>query len=269
MDNEKDYLYIDSSKDSHQTKFKVSKTPRIEYLINEGKYSEALSLIDKNLKKDDDKYSYFKAVIYDRQKEYEKSIEFFNKIPNQTGEIKLLKANTLYKWAKITFFPALEYEKALALTDNALEILPENEDPCEFYFLKAEILEALNELVESKKAYLMAYKEFDKLDEFEKQVEYIENTDDTLINISGGYYYNFTPINGQIVDLIREPENEHDSDAIAVYLDKEKIGYVANSEYTLMEKVKSASKLKNIISDNTKAEILFVYLDEYTIAKVL
>ena len=84
-----------------------------------------------------------------------------------------------------------------------------------------------------------------------------------------GYYYNFTPIKGQIVDLIREPENEHDSDAIAVYLDKEKIGYVANSEYTLMEKVKSASKLKNIISDNTKAEILFVYLDEYTIAKVL
>ena len=223
MDNEKDYLYIDSSKDSHQTKFRVSKTPRIEYLINEGNYSEALSLIDKNLKKDDEKYFYFKAVIYDRQEEYEKSIEFFNKIPNQTGEIKLLKANSLYKWAKITFFPSLEYEKALALTDNALEILPENEDPSEFYFLKAEILEALNELVESKKAYLIAYKEFDKLDEFKKQVEYIENTDDTLINISGGYYYNFTPIKGQIVDLIREPENEHDSDAIAVYLNKEKL----------------------------------------------
>ena len=269
MDNEKDYLYIDSSKDSHQTKFKVSKTPKIEYLINEGNYSEALSLIDKNLKEDDDKYSYFKAIIYDKQEEYEKSIEFFNKIPNQNSEIKLLKANTLYKWAKITFFPALEYEKALLLINNALEILPENEDPSEFYFLKAEILEALKELVESKKAYLIAYKEFDKLDEFEKQVEYIENTDDTLINISGGYYYNFTPINGQIVNLVKEPENEHDSDAIAVYLDKEKIGYVANSEYTLMDKVKSASKIKNKISDDAKAEILFVYLDEYTIAKVL
>ena len=147
--------------------------------------------------------------------------------------------------------------------------MPEDEDPSEYYFLKGEILEALNELVEAKKAYLIAYKEFDKLKEFEKEVEYLENTDDTLINISGGYYYNFTPVKGQIVKLVKEPENEHDSDAIAVYLDKEKIGYVANSEYTLINKVKSASKLKNQILDDAEAEILFVYLDEYTIAKIL
>ena len=72
-----------------------------------------------------------------------------------------------------------------------------------------------------------------------------------------------------IVKLVKEPENEHDNDAIAVYLNNEKIGYVANSEYTLIDKVKSASKLKNQISDNTSAEILFYYLDEYTIAKII
>ena len=268
MDSEKDYLYIDSSKDS-QTRFKVSKTPKIEYLIREENYSEALSLIDNTLKKDDDKYFYFKAIICEKQGKYEKSIEYLNNISNPTSEIELLKTNILYKWAKITFFPAAEYEKALNLINDALKIMPEGEDPSEYYFLKGEILEALNELVEAKKAYLIAYKEFDKLKEFEKEVEYLENTNDTLINISGGYYYNFTPVKGQIVNLVKEPENEHDSDAIAVYLDKEKIGYVANSEYTLINKVKSASKLKNQILDDAEAEILFVYLDEYTIAKIL
>lgn len=269
MDKDKDYLYIDSSKDSHQTRFKVSKTSKIEYLINEKEYSKASTLIDETIEKDSDQYCYFKAKILDNQKEYEKSIKYFNKIKNQSPEIKFLKSNTLYKWAKITYFPALEYEKALDLINEALNTIPQNHDSSEYYFLKGEILEALKDPIEAKKSYLIAYKEFDKLKEFEKQVEYLENTNDILINISGGYYYNFTPTPGMIVKLVKEPENEHDSDAIAVYLDKEKIGYVANSEYTLMDKVKSASKLKNQISDNTTAEILFVYLDEYTIAKII
>ena len=269
MDNEKNYLYIDSSRDSHQTRFKVSKTSNIEHLINEEEYFKALTLIDETIEKDSAEYCYFKAIIFDKQEEYEKSIKYFNKIENQSPEIKFLKSNTLYKWAKITYFPALEYEKALDIINEALNIIPENQDPSEYYFLKGEILEALKDFVEAKKSYLIAYKEFDKLKEFEKQVEYLKSTEDTLINISGGYYYNFTPTAGMIVKLVKEPENEHDSDAIAVYLDNEKIGYVANSEYTLIDKVKSASKLKNQISDNTTAEILFVYLDEYTIAKII
>ena len=269
MGNNRDYLNIDSSKDSQQTTFKVSKTSKIEHLINEEEYPKALKLIDESLEKDSDEYCYFKAIISDKKEEYEKSIEYFNKIKNQSPEIEYLKSNTLYKWAKITYFPTLEYEKALKLINEALETIPENQDPSEYYFLMGEILEALKEPVEAKKSYLIAYKEFDKLKEFEKQVEYLENTNDVLINISGGYYYNFTPSAGMIVRLVKEPENEHDSDAIAVYLDKEKIGYVANSEYTLMDKVKSASKLKNQLSDDACAEILFIYLDEYTIARII
>ena len=72
-----------------------------------------------------------------------------------------------------------------------------------------------------------------------------------------------------IVNLVKEEDNEHDPDAIAVYLDSEKIGYVANSDYTLIDEVKSASKIKNSLSDNAQAKILFVYLDEYIIAKIL
>lgn len=268
MENNKDYLYIDSSKDSNQTRFKVSKTSKIEHLINEKEYLKALALIDKDLKKDSDEYNYFKAIIFYKQEEYEKSIKFFNQL-KQSSEIKSLKSEALYKWSKITYFPALEYEKALDLINKALDTIPNNEDPSEYYFLKGEILEALKNPVEAKKSYLIAHKEYKKLKEFEKQIEYLENTDDILINISGGYYYNFAPTSGMIVKLVKEPENEHDNDAIAVYLNNEKIGYVANSEYTLIDKVKSASKLKNQISDNTSAEILFYYLDEYTIAKII
>lgn len=269
------YLYIDSSDDkgdkTRQSRFVIPKTNKIDYLIGEEKYTEALSLIEKSLKKDDVNYWLLKSEIYGSQNEYEKSIDSINnalKI-NKSAEIRAQKANTLYKWAKVSYFPELEYEKALELIENALKILPNSEDPSEFYFLKGEILEALREPVEAKKSYLIAYKEFDKLEEFEAQVEYLNTTDDTLISISGSYFYNFTPSGDLIVNLVKEDDNEHDPDAIAVYFENEKIGYVANSDYTLIDEVKSATKIKNSLNENAQAKILFVYLDQYIIAKVL
>ena len=269
------YLYIDSSEDkvdkTRQSRFVIPKTNKIDHLIDEENYSEALSVIEKTLKKDDVNYWLLKSEIYGKQNEYEKSIDSINHALNieESDEIKTSKANTLYKWAKVSYFPELEYEKALEFVENALKILPESEDPSEFYFLKGEILEALREPVEARKSYLIAYKEFNKLEEFENQVEYLNTTEDTLINISGSYFYNFTPSDSMIVDLVKEDDNEHDPDAIAVYYENEKIGYVANSDYTLIDEVKSASKIKNSLNDNAQAKILFVYLDQYIIAKVL
>ena len=269
------YLYIDSSEDkgdkTRQSRFVIPKTNKIDYLIDEEKYSQALSLIEKSLKKDDVNYWLLTSEIYDRQNDYEKSIDSIDHALNidESDEIKSSKANTLYKWAKVSYFPELEYEKALELIENALEILPKSEDPSEFYFLKGEILEALREPVEAKKAYLIAYKEFDKLEDFKNRVEYLNTTEDMLISISGSYFYNFTPSDELVVDLVKEEDNEHDPDAIAVYYDNEKIGYVANSDYTLIDEVKSASKIKNSLNDNAQAKILFVYLDQYIIAKVL
>ena len=67
------------------------------------------------------------------------------------------------------------------------------------------------------------YNEFDKLKEFESQVEYLKTTNDTLINISGSYFYNFTPEENLIINLVKEEDNEHDPDAIAAYLNGQKI----------------------------------------------
>lgn len=271
------YLQRDSKQESdgdntYQSTFKVSKTSKIEYLIENEKFDEALSLVDRMLEKDSDYKNWnLKGIILDNLSEYDNAIECFDNAlrVSDDSEILINKVNSLYKWAKVSYFPDLKYDHSLRLIDEALEIIPESEDPSEFYFLKAEVLESMGQRVESKKNYLIAYGEFEKLNEFQKQLDYLETTNDLLVNITGSYYHNYNPTEGEIVKLVKEPENEHDGDAIAVYLDNDKIGYVANSEYTLFDKVKSATKIKNDIPETCEAEIQFVYLDEYIIAKII
>ena len=277
MKSNNDYLDIDpnqkdGSDNTRQTTFKISKTLKVDNLIAKEKYDDALSEINRMLKTDANYSNWnLKAFILAKLKRYEESVECFDKALslNPSDEIKLNKANSIYDWAKVTFFPEGNYEKALRLIDDALNIIPDSEDPSEFYFLKAEILEALNDLAESQKAYLIAYKEFDKLKELENQIEYLNNTSDTLIIITGSYFYNFTPEKDIMVNLVKQDDNEHDPDAIAVMLNDELIGYVANSPYTLIDEVKSASDIKKLINDNQNAKILFNYLGEYTIAKLV
>ncbi|MEE0939843.1 tetratricopeptide repeat protein [Methanobrevibacter sp.] len=277
MKSNNDYLDIDpnqkdGSDNTRQTTFKISKTLKVDNLISNEKYDDALSEINRILKTDANYSNWnLKAIILAKLKRYEESVECFDKALslNPSDEIKLNKANSIYNWAKVTFFPEGNYEKALRLIDDALNIIPDSEDPSEFYFLKAEILEALNDLAESQKAYLIAYKEFDKLKELENQIEYLNNTSDTLIIITGSYFYNFTPEKDIMINLVKQDDNEHDPDAIAVMLNDELIGYVANSPYTLIDEVKSASDIKKLINDNQNAKILFNYLGEYTIAKLV
>ena len=265
----KNYLDIDKN---GQTKFKISKTNKVDYLIKEKRFNEALVEINQILENEINYTNLnLKGIILDNLSEYEKAIECFDKSLklNNCDETKIYKSNTFYNWAKVTFFPECNYDKALELVNKSLENIPDTQDPSEHYFLKAEILEGMNDLVEAQKSYLIAYKEFDKLKEFENQSEYLKNTSDILINIVGSDFYNFTPENGMIVDLVKEQDNEHDPDAIAVIINNEKVGYVANSSYTLIDDVKGASDIKNEMKDSQRAEILFNYLGEYTIAKLI
>ena len=62
--------------------------------------------------------------------------------------------------------------------------------------------------------------------------------------------------------LVKEPDNEFDKNAIAVYAEDEKIGYVANKEYTKFKLTSSASELQDKFQDVARAEYLF-YLDRY------
>ena len=64
---------------------------------------------------------------------------------------------------------------------------------------------------------------------------------------------------GDVVKLIKEPDNEYDKEAIRVEIKPlGKIGYVANSTKTVIGDCFSAGRLYDKIGDKTKAEIVFV-----------
>ena len=71
---------------------------------------------------------------------------------------------------------------------------------------------------------------------------------------------------GMPFTLFREPVNEFDSDAIAVYHGCDKVGYVANSIDTTCEMCTSASDLDIPFSAN--AEYLMNYQGKYHVAKI-
>ncbi len=71
------------------------------------------------------------------------------------------------------------------------------------------------------------------------------------------------------VDLVKEPDNEHDGDAIRVEYQNKKAGYVANSHFTMTDGVKSASQIQGLFKSNARAEILFTFMDKYMIAKLM
>ena len=67
---------------------------------------------------------------------------------------------------------------------------------------------------------------------------------------------------GTLLKLVKEPDNEFDCDAIAVYAEGEKVGYVANNSYTKSELTSSASELQDKIPDTADGCYL-LYLDRY------
>ena len=278
----KDLNYLDYSKDavegnSVQTTFKFQEIPKSEKALKlkeEGKLKEALRIIDDALNENPNDFKNWnaKALILDSLSEYEKAIECFDNALklNNSDFIKKDKANTLYNFAKVTFFPEGDYEKAMNLIDYALDNLPEDEDASEYLFLKAEIYESMGMPMETRVYYLKAEGEFEKANQLSAQMEFIKNSDDVLITVSGtNFFKGLDPFeNGRIFNLVKQPDNEHDSDAIAIFLADEQVGFVANSQYTLIDGVKSASEIK-FIDDNQKAEVMFIFFDRYVIMRLV
>ena len=278
----KDLNYLDYSKDavegnSVQTTFKFQEIPKSEKALKlkeEGKLKEALRIIDDALNENPNDFKNWnaKALILDSLSEYKKAIECFDNALklNNSDFIKKDKANTLYNFAKVTFFPEGDYEKAMNLIDYALDNLPEDEDASEYLFLKAEIYESMGMPMETRVYYLKAEGEFEKANQLSAQMEFIKNSDDVLITVSGtNFFKGLDPFeNGRIFNLVKQPDNEHDSDAIAIFLADEQVGFVANSQYTLIDGVKSASEIK-FIDDNQKAEVVFVFFDRYVIMRLV
>lgn len=72
---------------------------------------------------------------------------------------------------------------------------------------------------------------------------------------------------GMMLQLVTEEDNTDDGDAIAVYLDNDKVGYVANSDGTCCGMTSRASDIR--IDEIAFAEYLFYYIERYHVAKMI
>lgn len=93
---------------------------------------------------------------------------------------------------------------------------------------------------------------------------------DVLITVTGmNYRYGSEFLKkGMKVKLVKEPDNEHDKEAIRVgYKGLGTIGYVANSAKTVMGECLSAGRLYDKIGKKAKAKVI-IKLDGAVICKV-
>ena len=102
--------------------------------------------------------------------------------------------------------------------------------------------------------------------EYQNNLEILKACDkyDLFTIIGTKFYENSKKLYpGAPLKLLKEPDNEFDSDAIAIYFGDEKVGYVANSDYTKHELTASASELQDKVPDSIQAEYLF-FLSRYS-----
>lgn len=84
---------------------------------------------------------------------------------------------------------------------------------------------------------------------------------DQFITITGmAHYYGMVPFKvGNKIKCIKEPENIYDSEAIRCELKHiGKVGYVANSPFTVATGTKSAGGIAHKVRKEFKAEVMFI-----------
>ena len=216
-------------------------------------------------------YYNIKAIILDENHQYEEALIYYDAalskkpsnetfLKNKAGCIKAkLYMDVLFHRTK---------PQDLDLIDEAIEILPENCDSGSYFQLKGDILDQLGDPVEASITRALGAKRYDEVEKAEKQLEKLKPSE-TYINITGiDYYQGFAPFKeGTVADLITEPDNPHDRNAIRVEINGETVGYVANSEYTLIWEVKSARDIKD--TNSRHAEVQFILLNNWVIAKLI
>ena len=202
-----------------------------------------------------------KAIILEYMEQYEESEKCYNKSLELRPHSLVYenKARMLRKWAGHLLHESRELKNGLVKLDEAFEInkkaintLPKNTKENIDSFLSQK------HIIESEIKYER---------EYQKNVETLKKTYDKseLFTIVGMKFYNtgirLTP--GMSLKLVKEPDNEFDKNAIAVYCEDKKIGYVANRDYTKFEFSSSASEMQDKIKNVAKGEYL-IYLLKLT-----
>ena len=242
-------------------------------LENEGRFEEALVLINRAIEKFPFNPNHFnrKGIILNDLCRYDEAIEAYDRALAVSKDNNTLanKSYCMVDSLRMKHVTRRYTDSDLDYINKALKILPDGEDKYSHLHMKGNILDDLGNHLDAQICYLLASEMYDRVDEAERQIEMLESSSSTFINITATKNYQFfRPFNeGVVVDLVRETDNSHDRDAIRVEIDGETVGYVANSEHTLIRQVKSASDIRN--TDFTRAKVLFILLGTYVIAELI
>ena len=159
----------------------------------------------------------------------------------------ILEALERYSESEECYIKSNELEYSYIVCDNLASPGDKSEENIEKYL---KLYDTVNYYMEYERKYLNNIETVRKYPKEE------------LFTITGRNFQKHVPLHqGMSLKLVREPDNEFDSDAIAVYAGDEKVGYVANSPYTKFEMTSTASELKDSFSD--RAEYL-CYLERYS-----
>lgn len=237
--------------------------PRIEEygkkawdLYNEFKEEEALHYIDMALDLDGEHANNWnrKAIILEAMKRYDESEKCYDRA------LELYSCNLFYEnKAKMLDRWSCELVEESKKLPDGVDMLNEAGEK----IIKA--IRALpSETEEDIEKYLHHWDSVNFYIGYERR--YQRNLEsmkrygrDELFTIAGRHFYDddFSLFNGQVLNLVKEEDNEFDGDAIAVYANDEKVGYVANSENTKHPMTSSASELQGRFQDTAQGRYMF------------
>ena len=223
--------------------------------------TEALNVINEALEYDDRHPNNWnrKAIILESLKRFGESERCYNRSLElrRSSKVSDNKARMLYDWAYELLEKSKKMRNGLSklgeasdTITRAIDALPErgSEEDIEKYL-------GLRDSINFNRDYQKKY--------FANLRILGDNDIEKLFTITGIKHYGKTDLYYHTpLKLVREPENEFDRDAIAVYMDDKKIGYVANNNSTAYEGTSLASQLKDKVQKEAKAEYL-IYLDRY------
>lgn len=260
-------------------------------LMDDGRYLEAIEYIDKALETSESSFyimakakAYYYAGMYDNALLlFKQSISSYHRIDDYV----------IFEWIGDTLIELNRFDEAIGAYKEAINIINEEYERS-INFFKSErwmgyerIERACDSALKEKNERLSNVKErisySNKLkthqnnkkpsisakSSFECQKEFLTSIGkQNLITITGTHFYDNPKFEkGMKFKLVKEEDNKFDSDAIAVYLNDVKVGYVANNDHTACYLTSKASDLH--ISDIANAEYLSYYSYMYHIAKLI
>lgn len=200
-----------------------------------------------------------KAIILESLKRYPESLQCYDASLKRSRSDTVMdnKARMLYAWASELLEESKELPDGRYLLHKARKKISHSMDS-----LSPDTSEDLNKYIRLRDS-IDFYTDYEN--KFQSKLEILKKYDKSeLFTLTGKRFYKNGAVltEGMNLKLLKEKDNEFDSDAIAVYAEGEKIGYVANNNYTRYELTSSASELKDKIRDVADAEYL-CYLDRY------